>query len=116
MTTPDLSTPRGGDDAERYALGLMVEEMGETLKLIGKALRFGLDAPGPDNAEYEGRTARQMLPTEMGDLLAAIDFAVLAKIATGAEVSNRAGSKLRRLLDPDSRDAQGNRLAPEIKP
>jgi hypothetical protein len=30
---------------ERYVLGLIAEEAGEALQLIGTALRFGLDTP-----------------------------------------------------------------------
>lgn len=106
-----------GDEArtEPYALGLMVEEMGETLKIIGKSLRFGIDAPGPATPEYRGLTAREMLPFEIGDLHAAIRFAAMAGLfrmsaANLAEEDN----KLTKLLNPNSRDANGNRLAPEI--
>ncbi|SCY68796.1 hypothetical protein SAMN05660666_02476 [Novosphingobium aromaticivorans] len=102
------------DKTERYALGIMVEEMGETLKLIGKAMRFGLDAPGPDNAEYEGKTAREMLPTEIGDLHAAIRFAAMAAIFPMSQANDRESWKLAKLLSPNSRDANGNRLAPDL--
>lgn len=102
-------------DTERYALGLMVEEMGESLKLIGKALRFGLNTPGPNNAEYQGRTAREMLPAEIGDLHAAIRFAAMAGIFPMAIANENESAKLAKLLDPNSRDAQGNRLAPDLK-
>jgi len=100
---------------ETYALGLMVEEMGETLKLIGKALRFGLDAPGPGNDEYRGQSARQMLPVEVGDLHASIRFAAKASIFDMAAASERSALKLRKLLDPLSVDANGNRLAPDLE-
>ncbi len=102
------------DATERYALGLMVEEMGETLKLIGKALRFGLDAAGPDNSEYQGQTAREMLPIEVGDLHAAIRFAAMAAVFPMAQANDRESNKLARLLSPLSRDANGNRLAPDL--
>lgn len=100
--------------AERYAMGLMVEEMGETLKLIGKALRFGLDTPGPKTPEYGGLTARQMMPVEAGDLRAAIRWAEMAGVLKGSLVSLAEAGKLEKLLDPLSRDAHGNRLAPDL--
>lgn len=100
---------------DQYALGLMVEEMGETLKLIGKSLRFGLDAPGPNNAEYEGRTARQMLPGEVGDLHAAIRFAAMAGIFKMTDANDHEAAKMAKLLDPKSVDANGNRLAPDLR-
>lgn len=102
------------DSTERYALGLMVEEAGETLKIIGKALRFGLDTPGPASPEYGGLTARQMLPVEVGDLLAAIQWSEKAGVVEGSLAHLAAEAKLTKLLDPMSRDAQGNRLAPAL--
>ena len=101
-------------DPEQYALGLMVEEMGETLKLIGKALRFGLDAQGPNTPEYRGMTARQMLPCEVGDLHAAIRFAAMAGVVKMSLAKVAEEAKLAKLLDPLSRDANGNRLAPDL--
>ncbi|TCP91857.1 hypothetical protein C8J42_103549 [Sphingomonas sp. PP-CE-1A-559] len=104
----------GGDDRERYAMGLMVEEMGETLKLIGKALRFGIDAPGPNNAEYQGRTARQMIPLEVGDLHAALRFAAMVGVFSMGDANASEAAKIDKLLNPQSKDAQGNRLAPDV--
>lgn len=100
--------------AEQYALGLMVEEMGENLKLIGKALRFGLDAPGPNNEEYQGKTARQLLAPEVGDLHAAVRFAAMAGIFSMVEANVGEEAKLNRLLNPASVDSQGKRLAPDL--
>lgn len=99
---------------ENYALGLMVEEMGETLKLIGKALRFGLDTPGPPTPEYRGLTAREMLPFEVGDLHAAIRYAAMAGVVRMSAANVAEEAKIAKLLDPLSRDAQGNRLAPDV--
>ncbi len=62
-------------DAQTYACGLLVEECGEILQLIGKAIRFGIDTPGPD-----GTSARQRLNAECGDVLAAIDYGVAAGV------------------------------------
>lgn len=116
-TPPDaihMSLPRAlvEDVTEKlsdlYALGLVTEEAGEVLQLIGKWLRFG-----PDHARSDGETARAMLPTEMGDLSAALDFACLDGIASFREVISRRECKKERLLNPDSRDDAGRRLAPE---
>lgn len=92
---------------DAYALGLMVEEFSEVGQLVGKAMRFGLDTPGPT-----GKTARDMLPAEMGDASAAIDFAGLDGIAPFTAIIGARETKKRKLLDPESRDAQGHRLAP----
>jgi len=94
--------------ADLYALGLMVEEMGEAQQLIGKWLRFGAD-----HARSDGETARAMLPTELGDVVASIDFAMLDGIASAKDIVDRGEAKLARLLDPACRDDEGRRLAPE---
>lgn len=90
-----------------YALGLMVEECGELAQIIGKWLRFGPDRAGP-----EGATARQLLPVEAGDASAAIDWAGLDGLFTFASVIGCREEKKKRLLDPESRDDKGLRLAP----
>lgn len=99
--------------ALRYALGLWVEEMGECLKLIGKALRFGLDTPGPIGGEYEGMTARQLLQGEGGDLAAALEYAARAGILDPAQVKDARDMKLAKLTNPESKDNLGRRLAPD---
>lgn len=96
-----------------YALGLMAEEAGELVQIIGKALRFGMDAPGPDVAPYHGQSARQLLPIEMGDMGAAIDFACLDGLALFSAVIGRREQKKAKLLSPASLDSGGFRLAPE---
>lgn len=101
-------------DPQRYALGLGVEEAGEFLQLIGKALRFGLDAPGPEGAPYHSMSARQLLPVEAGDLSAAMHFGEIAGVWDSEDAAARLQIKLRKLLNPESRDAQGNRLAPDL--
>lgn len=93
--------------ADLYALGLMAEEMGEVIQLIGKGLRFGMDAPRAD-----GQTARMMLPLEMGDASAAIDFVCMDGIAPFHAVIAQREAKKAKLLNPDSRDDEGKRLAP----
>ena len=90
-----------------YALGLMAEEMGETIQLIGKALRFGIDTP-----RHDGECARTLLPKEVGDVRASIRFAISDGII-GAEATRAAEyAKFDKLIDPDSVDDQGLALAP----
>lgn len=101
-------------DAERYALGLMVEEMGEVLQLVGKALRFGLDGRGPSGPPYHGANAREMLPAEIADVFAALEFAKLARIFDPADIGKMCDNKLAKLLSPDSKGADGERLAPDV--
>lgn len=94
--------------ADLYALGLVAEEMGEVVQLVGKWLRFG-----PDHARNDGETARVLLPNEMGDAEAAIHFACLDGLVSFSDVISRREAKKARLLDPASRDDEGRRLAPE---
>ena len=96
-----------------YALGLLTEEMGESLQLVGKAMRFGMDGRGPEGPPYNGHNARELLPIELGDVTAAIDYGEAVGVVDGSAVRDRACRKLDKLLSPDSRDTTGNRLAPE---
>jgi len=96
-----------------YALALVGEETSECGVIVGKAMRFGLDASGPPGPPYHGSCARELLPIEAGDVLAAFRYSALCGILDLAEVERFADAKLQRLLDPSSRDAQGIRLAPE---
>lgn len=96
-----------------YALGLLVEEAGEIAQAVGKALRFGLDSPGPDAAPYHGRTARQLLNMETGDMAAATLWATADGVLDEEAIADRGDAKLQKLLSPDSRDNLGRRLAPE---
>lgn len=95
-----------------YALGLLVEEAGELAQIVGKALRFGMDAPGPNREPYLGRTARQLLPIEGGDMMAALDWAEADGVIDGEALRERAFRKIERLFDPTSLDSKGGRLAP----
>lgn len=103
---------------ETYALGLIAEEAGEVLQLVGKALRFGLDTPGvkDGNGTVLPDTPRSRLPAELGDLLAAIEFAIRHGMVDGGEVSAAYLRKLAKLLDPDARDNLGRPLAPQPDP
>lgn len=103
-------------EVETYALGLLCEEMGEAGQLIGKALRFGIDSVGvkdPLTGNIDmGVTARQRLNVELGDILAAIEYAIARGVVSGSEVIKTREKKLAKLLDPSSRDNCGRRLAP----
>jgi hypothetical protein len=95
--------------ATRYALGLLVEEMGEALCHIGRALRFGLQTVGQD-----GRTEQEGLNRELGDVVAAIDYADRGKVvADWSKISFHRLPKRLKLLDPTSTDNMGRRLAPD---
>ena len=101
--------------AEHYALGLLSEEFGESLQWIGKALRFGIDVTGlkdPVTGQITEHTARSELPKELGDVLAAIVYAGKRKVVDDEVVGNSFRKKLKRLLDPDSKDSHGGKLAP----
>lgn len=103
---------------ERYALGLMVEEMGETLQLVGKALRFGLDTPGRIGADGQvdmSLTPRTLLPIETGDVLAAIDFAFAHRVMDEDSTEKAHCRKINKLLDPAALDNLGKQLAPQPK-
>lgn len=53
-------------DAEDERLACLLEEMGEALHIIGKVLRHGYESKNPFN--MMGRTNRQMLEDELGDV------------------------------------------------
>lgn len=93
--------------ATRYALGLIVEEMGEALCHIGRALRFGLDTLGQDG-EFE----RTNLGKELGDVRASIDFAGMNKVIDMDATFFQRSKKLSKLTDPNETDNLGRRLAP----
>lgn len=101
-------------NAEDYARGLLGEEASEIGVALGKAQRFGLDTPGPETPPYLGMTARQMVELECGDMLAAIEWAIRAGLIHGGAVNDRKRWKLAKLLNPESRDNLGRRLAPHL--
>jgi NTP pyrophosphatase (non-canonical NTP hydrolase) len=94
-------------DPERYCLGLLAGEMGEAAAVIGNALRFGLVTP-----QNSQETAAQELAMELGDVLAAIDFAIMHGLVDAAEVTEQRMEKRRKLLNAKARDNLGRRLAP----
>lgn len=95
---------------EVYCLGLITEECGEVQQLIGKALRFGLDAPGGKSYQYQ--TAREMLHKELGDIIASIIFASEHHIIELDSILMNSENKLKKLCNPNNKDANGFQLAP----
>jgi hypothetical protein len=61
--------------AEAERLALLMEEMGETVQVIGKILRHGYESTHPDG----GPTNRGLLEKEIGDVRAAIHLMTEAK-------------------------------------
>lgn len=103
-------------DVEAYCLGLLTEEAGEVLQLVGKALRFGIDTPGVkrlDGTVDYSLTSRSMLPVELGDLLAGIDFAVAHGLIDADVVAEQRKRKFAKLTDPSVMDNLGRPLAPQ---
>jgi hypothetical protein len=96
--------------AETYALGLLVEEAGESAQMVGKWLRFG-----PDHTRNDGVTARKLLPVEVGDLLAAIDYATAAGVLDPDAVAAQRARKFAKLTNAASCDDEGRRLAPSVE-
>jgi len=106
------------NEAQRYALALLTEECGETLQTIGKAGRFGIDTPGVKHP-YTGIvdmsiTPRTELEKELGDLMAAIDYAEAAGIIKASAVQSRRAEKFAKLTNPESLDNLGRKLAPTV--
>jgi hypothetical protein len=103
--------------AQQYARDLLTEEFGEALQGIGKAGRFGIDTPGVKDALTGvvdlSITPRTVLERELGDVMAAIDYAGAAGLVDRSVVEQRRVAKLQRLLDPTSLDNLGRRLAPD---
>ena len=97
-------------DGEDYARGLFCEEVGEALTVLGSGWRFGIDTPGRESDQ--GASPREVMAKEMGDVLAAIEYACQAGCVSRTQVEEAKKRKLTKLLSPDSRDNKGRRLAP----
>jgi hypothetical protein len=61
--------------AEDERLGQLIEEMGESLQMIGKTMRHGYESSHPD---YDNITNRQNLEKELGQVLAMIKILIVA--------------------------------------
>ena len=97
-------------EADEYARGLYCEETGESLTVMGSGMRFGDDTPGRDGTMHD--SPRTALAKEMGDVLAAIEYACMSGLVDRDMVATARERKLAKLLSPGSRDNLGRRLAP----
>lgn len=102
--------------AEAYGLALLTEECGEVLQLIGKAGRFGIDTPGIKDSLTGvvdmAVTPRIRLIEECGDLIAAIEYLARRGVIDSDALARCSGRKLDKILNPNSKDNLGRRLAP----
>lgn len=112
---PVVAVERASDTTVTYVLGLLAEEGGEISQWVGKALRFGIDTPGrlDANGKVSGETPRTLLPDELGDMLAAVQFALAHGVFNRAKVFDARDRKLAKLLNPAARDNLGRQLAPQ---
>ena len=99
-----------------YVLGLIAEECGEATQLAGKALRFGYDTPGAPESPFNGMTARENLPKELGDIRAAIRFGAEHGLIDLDEVAYWEDMKFAKLMSPHSKTNTGAPLAPRPTP
>lgn len=58
------------DTKTHEVMAILQEECSEVTQAVSKCFRFGIDG------EYNGRTNRQQLEEELGDLLAMIDILI----------------------------------------
>lgn len=81
-------------NAQVERLGLVAEEMGESLQEIGKILRHGYFSSNPS---VPSNTNLENLEVELGDVLAAIDLLAAAGDVSGKRVSSHKSAKLSKL-------------------
>lgn len=62
--------------AQDERLALLLEELGESIQIIGKIQRHGYESYSPDFPAPHGPSNRDRLVHELGDVLVAIDFLV----------------------------------------
>lgn len=79
-------------NSHKEVLLIAQEECAEVTQAISKVFRFGLDM------EHNGRTNRQHLTEEIGDLLCMIDLIVEAKMIDRVEMLNASAKKRQKLL------------------
>lgn len=81
---------------EAELLALMSEECGELIQAIGKILRHGFASVHPEGRD-EGRSNRENLVREMGDVRAAIELFIGQDMVSGGDVHRAMVSKLDRV-------------------
>lgn len=80
-------------EAERLAI--LIEEMGETIQIVGKILRHGANSHHPDNPQESNV---QMLERELGDVVAATEMLSNEQFVSKDNITQRAKDKLKRIV------------------
>ena len=75
--------------AEDERLALLLEQLGESIQIIGKIQRHGYESYSPDFPAPHGPSNRDRLVHELGDVLMAIDFLVSNDDIDYAELQDR---------------------------
>jgi len=73
------------------ALAILQEECAEVTQAVSKVFRFGFDT------EFNGRTNRQRLEEEVGDLLAMVDILVQNGVLSDTELNRAKVAKTEKL-------------------
>jgi NTP pyrophosphatase (non-canonical NTP hydrolase) len=80
----------------QYELAVLGEECGEVMQIVGKTMRFGYDSHSP--LDKDKKTNLALLHEEVGDILAAVDFAVERGLLDREKLVTRQFYKRRRLM------------------
>ena len=79
------------DKKMNEALAILQEECAEVTQAVSKVFRFGFDT------EFQGRTNRQRLEEEVGDLLAMIDILVHNCVLSDTKLNEAKAAKTEKL-------------------
>lgn len=79
----------------QYETALLAEECGEVTQIIGKSLRFGWSSYNPADPTTSNL---DLLHTEVGDVLAAIELAKVRGLLDGSRLEARKAEKFTKLL------------------
>ena len=107
-------------NAELERLGLLSEELGEAVQIIGKILRHGKESVNPDG--NNSKTNMDRLHEEIGDVLMAIQLMVKAGDLEQHTLDNRVNFKsiavhrwLHHQPDPTLRDVLKFQMRPGVE-
>ena len=93
--------------AELERLSLLMEEMGESLQIIGKIQRHGYESSNP--LKSDAQTNKQLLEKELGDVLFAIDLLCKTKDLNRKNIMDNMNQKANTIFQwlhyQDSEDA-----------
>lgn len=81
--------------AEYERIAVLLEELGEAQQVIGKILRHGYETTNP--LEENGKTNREKLEMELGDIVCAMGLMVQNEDISDEEIEKRAYSKVPKL-------------------